>query len=511
MPGLLHRRELLWTLPAAALAAGGAPARLRVEIRERGATKPTPARVYLTDGQGRLHAPQGAFVYRRREEEHFLTTGQFELELPPGRYSLQVERGLEYRPIGAELVLNAGEMRALRLELERWISMNDLGWYSADLHNHRKLDEMPALLLAEDLNLAPTITDWIWEGRPISKPPETSEPIRRVDARHAFSVFDKEVERLRHGPGAVDLLGLKRPIPFDGDWLYPPNDVFCRQAHAQGGWVDAEKIMWRDIPALVALGHIDFAGVVHNHFNRHGVETETEPWGMAPKDKPEYATPRGLALWTLDIYYRFLNCGFRLPVSAGSASGVKAAPLGHNRVYVHLDGRFSYQSWFQALKQGRSFATNGPILLLTADGKIPGATIERPATGGRIRVKVQAHSAGALEKLELLFKGRVVEATGRPSLETELELKESGWVAARAFESGAKTVRFAQTSPIWARVGQDPGIVEGDALYFAAWLRREADFYRRETRFQSPEHRQAMVELFENGETAYRRLAALTG
>jgi len=32
--------------------------------------------------------------------------------------------------------------------------------------------------------------------------------------------------------------------------------------------VDAEKIMWRDVAALVALGHVDFAGIVHNHFSR---------------------------------------------------------------------------------------------------------------------------------------------------------------------------------------------------------------------------------------------------
>ena len=38
-------------------------------------------------------------------------------------------------------------------------------------------------------------------------------------------------------------------------------------AHEQGGYVDAEKIVWRDVCALVALDQIDFAGIVHNHFN----------------------------------------------------------------------------------------------------------------------------------------------------------------------------------------------------------------------------------------------------
>ena len=70
-----------------------------------------------------------------------------------------------------------------------------------------------------------------------------------------------------------------RTDPFDGYLLHPPNDEFARQAHAQGGWVDAEKIVWRDSAALAALGHIDFAGIVYNHFNRQDVETETDSWG----------------------------------------------------------------------------------------------------------------------------------------------------------------------------------------------------------------------------------------
>src|SRR5919109_462092 len=61
------------------------------------------------------------------------------------------------------LELRAGERRRVQLRPDRWIDMNARGWYSADLHNHRKLEDVPALLLAEDLNLAPTLVDWVWE------------------------------------------------------------------------------------------------------------------------------------------------------------------------------------------------------------------------------------------------------------------------------------------------------------------------------------------------------------
>ena len=87
----------------------------------------------------------------------------------------------------------------------------------------------------------------------------------------------------------------------------------------QGGYIDAEKIVWRDGAALAALGLIDFVGIVHNHFNRHDVELETDRWGMIPKFRPEFDTVRGMPLWSMEVYYHLLNCGFRLPVSAGSA------------------------------------------------------------------------------------------------------------------------------------------------------------------------------------------------
>jgi hypothetical protein len=488
-------------------------ARLEVVVRDAKSTAVVPARAYLFDKKGTLHAPPGAIVYRKHAESHFITGGRFDIGLPAGDYVLTVERGLEFRPRTMPLRLAAGETRKVEVAIERWISMNQRGWYSADLHNHRKLDEMPQLLLAEDLNLAPTLTDWIWEDKPISSPPATSEPVRVVDPTHVYSVLDKEIERLKQGPGAVDLLALKSVIPFDGYWLYPPNDHYCRLAHEQGGYVDAEKILWRDVPALVALGHVDFAGIVHNHFNRHGVEVETEEWGFAPKYRAEFDTPAGMALWAMEVYYRFLNCGFRIAASAGSASGVKAAPLGYNRVYVKLDEPFSYAAWFRALKQGRSFATNGPILLLTANGRLPGDTEEFRSGSGRLRISAEAHSIRGLDRMEVLFKGRVVKTdranggAGKLTLDFELPVSETGWVAARAFDRPDQTIRFAQTSPIYVKAGDDSGIVPEDARFFLDWIDRETGFYSRETRFRDPEHRRAMLEFFGRARQVYAKLA----
>ena len=508
--------SLVWGLFSGNAVAAGL-AEIQVEVRDEATNSLVPARVYLVDSQGTHWTPAGLIHYVRYEEDHFVSPGEFQMQLPSGKYQLTVERGLEYRPWSSSLELRPGQNHKESIRLSRWIQMNRLGWYSGDLHNHRALLEMPALLLSEDLNLAPTLTDWVWEDRPISLPPQTWNPIRQVDATHVYSVLDKEVERLKEGPGAVNLLGLKRIIPFAGYRLFPPNSVYSQQAHAQGGYVDAEKIFWRDSAALAALQHIDFVGIVHNHFNRHNVYLELQQWGMIPAERPEFLTPAGLPLWAMEIYYRFLNCGFRLPVSAGSASGVMAVPLGYNRVYVKLGIPFSYADWLRALKAGRSFATNGPMLFLTVNGQEAGSRLNFPTRQlARLKIRAEALSAGNLDRIEVLFKGRVIksvssgESPERLIADFETQVSETGWVVARCFEKPGSTVHFAHTSPVYVQYGRHRGIVAADAQFFLDWMDREIEFYKKEDRFKKPSEQREMLAFFERARVIYAKLADKT-
>ena len=127
------------------------------------------------------------------------------------------------------------------------------------------------------------------------------------------------------------------------------------------------------------------------------MDTDLAPWSHWPIEFG-YRGPRGFALWMMDLYYRILNSGIELPLSAGSANGVKATPVGYDRVYVRLGkGRFDYPGFMQALKQGRSFSTNGPILELDVDGTHgPGDRIEIRA-GEEHRFRARARSRGELE------------------------------------------------------------------------------------------------------------------
>ena len=490
---------------------------LRAAIVDQETGRGVKARCYLTDSADQPWSPSGAITYVKPLERHFIASGEFQIALPQDTYTLRVERGTEYRPVIRKIEIRPTETHDEKIELARWINMNARGWYSGDLHNHRDWQEMAALLLAEDLNLAPTLTNWVfgYHTMPTTLRDATAaQEIHRVDATHAYSIFDTEIEGLGPASGAVGLLALRSPLDLSNDQLGPVNSVYTELAHRQGGYVDAEKITWRDSAALIALGQVDFAGLVYNSFTPHGVEIG---WGVNPIEKPEYATLAGAPLWAMDLYYKFLNCGFKLPVSAGTASGVKSVPLGYDRVYVKLSGGFSYHEWFRALKAGRSFATNGPMLFLTVDGHEPGSSIVVPATTGqsprRLRVHAEVVSIGDLDRLEVIWKGRVVktvEASGKAQnlgADLEVDAQSSGWFAARAFEKPTETVRFAHTSPVYVQVGRDNGLIADDAKYLLALTEQQIKYCETSSQFRSEANRQAMLAFFRKAEAVYARLA----
>jgi hypothetical protein len=435
-----------------------------VEVVEDSTGRPVPARAYLWRGRTPI-LPQGFQSYSRGDELHFLVPGAFELDLDTGRYTLRVERGLEYIP--AELDVEVPRDSPVPVRLRRWVQMRADGWHAADMHVHRDPADIPLILGAEDLDFVPTITTHVWSNdvsRPWKSPP--TRPVL-VEPGRLFTANAQEVERIQGGPGAVILMAEGLPLPFDGYELYPPAVAYTRKVHQMGGYVEGDKPFWVDTFVNAALGEIDFIEVNCNHFLPRLVDTDLVPWSHWPVEFG-YRGNRGFALWMMDLYYRMLNSGIQLPLSAGSANGVKATPVGYDRVYVRLGKeKLEYGSFMKALKQGRSFSTNGPVLELEVDGKSgPGDRLD-VRSRQEIRVRARARSRAPLESLELVVNGEVVagqaaagDAQRELTLEKALRPDRSAWVAARAFERSERTEVFAHTSPVYLTVKGRPVIVK---------------------------------------------------
>jgi len=443
-------------------------------------------------------------------EEHFLLKGDDTVDLPAGPCEIEVVRGLEYEPARSQFTAREGA--EVTVTLRRWSSMNREGWYSADMHVHRDPKELPRILLAEDLNFVPTITSHVWsETVTQTFPPESGFPVQ-VDAGHFYTANSQEVERIQGGPGAVILLARKLPIPFEGTEFYPPAVHFTRKAHAQGGYVEGDKAFWLDTFVNVALGEIDFIELNCNHFLPHDVDTDLIPWSHWPVEMG-YHGDHQFALWMMDSYYRMLNCGFHLPLSAGSASGVKATPVGYDRVYVFLGNQpLTYDSFMKAMKEGRTFTTNGPIIDMRVNGQVgPGA---RVSAGSKSPVRIEAvvRSRKGLERVDLVVNGRVHRSIAGGG-EKEIKLTEtltpdvSSWVAVRAFEPSPVTVVFAHTSPAYLEVGGRPVRVPEDAAVLLAKTDDLIRYTEQKGVFTKPEHREETLKLYREARKIYERLA----
>lgn len=460
-----------------------------------------PARLQVIGAGGAMFQPHNALMdrtakkYREMDRYylgHFVSLGTAALDIPAGRYMVIVEKGLEFERL--EAVLDLDEDRVLRLAPKRWVDMASRGWWSGDLHIHRPPEYAAALLAAEDLNLGAFITMWhaqnFWKGTQI--PPS---PIEYSTPTEVATLMNAEDER---GGGAWLLPNLRKPLWRLGSagWWYPPGLVFIDQAKAQGGWFDCEKPIWWETPVMAALERIDSLGVVHNHYNEYGM-VANEAWGR-PRDQKLYPGPEGFSNYSLGLYYRYLNLGHRYPASAGSASGVMPSPPGYNRVYVLAPGGFGVGAFYAALRAGRSFVTNGPVLTFNVDGKNPGDTINiLSAQPLQVVAEAQVREGEAIDRVEIVANGRIVAETSDPNLEAEVEPQGYTWLAARCFLKSDVTVRLAHSSPIYLTgPGQNWNSAE-DAAYFVRWiddLIADTDAHPR--RFQNDDQKTEVLESY---------------
>jgi len=211
---------------------------------------------------------------------------------------------------------------------------------------------------------------------------------------------------------------------------------------------------------------------------------ESEAWGK-PRNKEEFPSPLGNGFWSQQIYYHILNSGIRIAPSAGSASGVLTNPVGYNRVYVYTgDNNLKYSRWWENLRKGISFVTNGPLILpnvstarCPTEGHKPGHVFK--ADKGRtveLDLKLNVTGNDPIRCIEIVKNGSIERtvtyaAIGKDGKFGTLRFTKSGWFLIRVTADIQHTFRFASTAPYYVEIGDEKHYLSRKSVrFFKDWV-----------------------------------------
>ncbi|MGC2465381.1 MAG: CehA/McbA family metallohydrolase [Candidatus Acidiferrum sp.] len=495
-----------------------------------------PARVSVTDESGRFWVPDSAWIHaddgfdrskQPFEAHYFHLTEKATVVVPTGKLKIDVVKGFEYKPVAETVEAQRGDLKRVEIKLVPLDnSLPDMKhWISADLHVHMNYggtyQDIPENLAnqakAEGLQVVNNLIVNKEQRFPdIASVGDNEENFARG---HVVIISGQEFHTSYWGHrGIIDLRGSLLLPGYAGypntaaASLYPMNADVYDMAHARGALVGAvhpfdevpdpfanpPQNIVDELPVDVALGKLDYMEIVG--FSDHKS--------------------------TAAVWYKLLNLGFRIPAGAGTdATADYAAPIrghvGMDRVYVRVsDLPPTVDSWKEGLKQGRTFATNGPLVEFTLGGKQVGDELKFDSAQSAVPFTVKMRSIVPVDHFEVVCNGRVAQTLklegARDSAEATgtLPLKESGWCVLRASSDQAEypvldKYVYATTSPIYVTIGGKTPRSPEDAKYFAAWIGRTIDTTSHYPDWNSPAEKEYVLRRLSEAKNVYEKQGAL--
>jgi hypothetical protein len=520
---------------------------------------PTTGQFVFRDGRGRIYPSRA----RRLAPDFFFhdqvyrASGETVL-LPPGRFEVTFTRGPEYRVLKREISVPAGAEHRERFQLQRWIKLADLGWYSGDHHVHSAgcahyeaptegvtPADMIRHIVGEDLNVG-CVLSWgpCWYHQKQFFEGEVST----LSTPQNLMRYDVEVSGFPSShAGHLCLLRLKED-DYPGttkieEW--PSWDLpVLRWGKEQGGVVGFSHSGWGLQVASQTLPTYEmpkFDGIGANEYIVDVVHGVCD--FISAVDTP--------IVWELNIWYHTLNCGYTARVSGETDFPcIYGERVGLGRSYVKLTGKpgqsLDYDDWVNGIRDGRSYVGDGLSHLIdfrVSDGERT-LGVGEPGEKGRASVlaakkgdklKVVAHAAAYLDQkpaksiretpldqkpywhlerarlgdtrrvpVELIVNGqsvekREIEADGQiRDVEFDYQADRSCWIALRIFGS-------SHTNPVFVEVDGEPIRASKKS---ALWCLGAVDvcWKQKSPAIRAGTEREAAEKAYEVARQAYRKV-----
>jgi hypothetical protein len=443
---------------------GNAPTafgQLQLRITDGASGRAVPARVGLYDATGRLPLPseqaipinrftdaiRRVWMNRRtfwpaESREAFYVDGTYEGRVPAGVYDLVVARGPEYRVHQQKVTVNPDRANTVSVSLRRYDDLPAQGWYSGDSHVHLKRDQVPdrnvwAVIAAEDLHIAHLLEMGNIMGTYFKQPAWGRRG--RYERDGVALVSGQEDPRTVMRGHTIHWNGATHQH-FDAEGFFQYHLVFERT---------------RREGALTGYAHL---GELFN--GRRGLALDV-PFGLV-----DFIEVLQGGRINTDIWYSFLNLGFKiLPVAGADWPYFGPTLPGVERTYVRVDGAFTTDSWLDGFRRGHAYVTNGPSLEFTVNGRPMGEEL-RVAKGTRLDIAASARlnpDVDTLDRIEIVTLGDVraqeaAKGSDAVRLTTTITADHSMWIAARAYGSHQESqfTTIAHSAPVYVVVDGEP-------------------------------------------------------
>lgn len=462
-------------LSAASPTRGGGTLTLEAEEESSGEPAVTRLELWRTPPNGRPRSVRGSVS----AGFGVVLDRSLDLNLADGSYSFRVVRGPEYRIVNGNFSLAKDSLDDHSVRLPRMVRMRESGWTSGDCFVPEPTASLTLRMAAEDLHVAAINA--------------TDEPFvpKRITGRQPGDDLRHQPIWIRGGTvhhGGLVIYGTR--LPPDDDQLpvqtlaeIAPDDTKRRAAIENPfAWPLPVWLASRRLQGIFVLGD----------WLRLDREIKTVPNGRGPP-AVNSGDAKSLGYWAEEIYWNILDAGMRLSPLAGTGSQGTGTPVGYNRLYVaqptagesdstvqdpvNLKPVSTPERWWEQAWEGRSVATNGPMLRPVVGGKLPGHVFQ--GTEGEkleLGVELSLTVRDPVKYLEVIHDGRVhysarldefAKAGGRiPPVIAD----QSGWILVRVVTDFPTHFRAALSAPWYIEFNGRRRVSQRSVDFFQDWL-----------------------------------------
>ena len=429
------------------------------------------SRISITDSREKSYAPRNAWIHaddsrypgiRQFETHYFHGKGRDTVRVPLEKIMVTVAHGPEYEILKMEIDASQTDDPVI-ITLKRLQVPTDFGrWQSGDLHVHMNYgghyrnipEKLVAQAEAEDLNYVFNLI--VNKEQRVPDVSYFSNMPDKASTPRAIILHAQEFHTSFWGH--LGLLNLQDHVILPGytgypetavESLFPHNGFVADEAHAQHALVgyvhpfekssifpEQSSKLFHELPVDVALGKIDYYELI----------------GFADHKASE------------SVWYKLLNCGFRIPAGAGTDAMANYAslrgPVGLNRVYVKEQLPLNSEKFLDDVAHGKSFVTNSPLLGFTVAGKTAGDSIIIESKAQTLTYMASLRSQVPIDHLEVIWNGTVVAehnlSGNRQTADFtgSVKVNSTGWLLLRAWNTAANPdildlYPMASTNPIY--------------------------------------------------------------